>query len=96
MAPSISLVKATETILKLERIVKGFDGVEQTVAKIGRPEAGSHPHPVKTSHIQIMLKPKDQWQLYESKEELVEAMNKKVVRISRCAAGFFTADSKYA
>ncbi|GAF94259.1 unnamed protein product, partial [marine sediment metagenome] len=43
MAPSISLVKATETIMKLEKIVIQFDGVEQTIAKIGRPEAGSHP-----------------------------------------------------
>ncbi len=78
MAPSISLVKATETIMKLERIIVGFDGIQQTVAKIGRPEAGSHPHPVNTSHIQIMLKPQDEWQVYKSKAELVEALNKKL------------------
>jgi cobalt-zinc-cadmium resistance protein CzcA len=76
MAPSISLVKATETIMKLERIVMGFDGVQQTVSKIGRPEAGSHPHPVNSSHIQIMLKPQEEWQEYNSKEELIEALNK--------------------
>jgi len=76
MAPSISLVKATETIMKLERIVMGFDGVKQTVAKIGRPEAGSHPHPVNSSHIQIMLKPQEEWQEYNSKDELIEALNK--------------------
>ncbi|MCP4704627.1 MAG: efflux RND transporter permease subunit [candidate division Zixibacteria bacterium] len=75
MAPSISLVKATETIMKLEKIVGEFDGVEQTIAKVGRPEAGSHPHPVNSSHIQIMLKPQDEWQKYQSKEELVEALN---------------------
>jgi len=78
MAPSISLVKATETIMKLERIVMQFDGVEQTVAKIGRPEAGSHPHPVNSSHIQIMLKPQGEWQKYQSKEELVDALNNKL------------------
>lgn len=76
MAPSISLVKATETIMKLERIVMGFDGVQQTVSKIGRPEAGSHPHPVNSSHIQVMLKPQEEWQKYDSKEELIEALNK--------------------
>ncbi len=75
MAPSISLVKATETIMKLEKIVGEFDGVEQTIAKVGRPEAGSHPHPVNSSHIQIMLKPQDEWQKYRSKEELVKALN---------------------
>jgi len=76
MAPSISLVKATETIMRLERIVIGFDGVKQTVSRIGRPEAGSHPHPVNSAHIQIMLKPQEEWQEYNSKEELVEALNK--------------------
>jgi cobalt-zinc-cadmium resistance protein CzcA len=76
MAPSISLVKATETIMKLERIVMGFDGVRQTVSKIGRPEAGSHPHPVNSSHIQVMLTPQEEWQKYSSKEELIEALNK--------------------
>jgi len=78
MAPSISLVKATETIMRLERIVMGFDGVAQTVSKIGRPEAGSHPHPVNSSHIQIMLKPQEEWQEYHSKEELVEALSEKL------------------
>lgn len=78
MAPSISLQKATETIMKIERIVMEFDGVAQTIGKIGRPEAGSHPHPINASHLQIMLKPQDEWQEYESKAELVEALNKKL------------------
>lgn len=78
MAPSISLVKATETIMKLERIIMEFDGIEQTVGKIGRPEAGSHPHPVNSSHIQIILKPRDEWRKYKSKEELIEALNEKL------------------
>jgi cobalt-zinc-cadmium resistance protein CzcA len=75
MAPSISLVKATETITRLERLVHEFDPVEQTVAKIGRPEAGSHPHPVNTSHIQVMLRPRAEWQDYNTKEQLIEALN---------------------
>lgn len=78
MAPSISLVKATETIMKLERIVGEYDPVEQTVAKIGRPEAGSHPHPVNSSHIQIMLKPEDQWREFSSKAEFIEALNERL------------------
>ncbi len=75
MAPSISLVKATETIMRLEQIVMDFAPVSQTISKIGRPEAGSHPHPVNTAHIQAMLFPISEWKDYESKEELVEALN---------------------
>jgi len=76
MAPSISLEKATETVMKLERRVKMFDEVEQTIAKIGRPEAGSHPHPVNSAHIQLMLKPVKQWKKHKNKAELVESINK--------------------
>lgn len=78
MAPSISLVKATETIMKLERIVMEFDPVEQTVSKIGRPEAGSHPHPVNSSHIQVMLKPRREWREFSSKKEIVEVLDRRL------------------
>jgi cobalt-zinc-cadmium resistance protein CzcA len=78
MAPSISLEKATETIMRLERMILEFPEVEQTISKIGRPEAGSHPHPVNSSHIQLILLPEDEWVGVESKEELVEALNAKL------------------
>lgn len=79
MAPSISLEKATETVMKLERRITMFDEVEQTIAKIGRPEAGSHPHPVNTAHIQLMLKPVKQWKNHKNKKELVESVNRALV-----------------
>jgi cobalt-zinc-cadmium resistance protein CzcA len=79
MAPSISLEKATETVMKLERRVKLFDEVEMTLAKIGRPEAGSHPHPVNSAHIQLMLKPIKQWKNHKNKKELVESINRALV-----------------
>ena len=61
--------------MKLEREITEFDGVEQTIAKVGRPEAGSHPHPVNFANIQLTLAPQEQWQEYRSKAELVEALN---------------------
>ncbi|MCK4957535.1 MAG: efflux RND transporter permease subunit [Candidatus Cloacimonetes bacterium] len=76
MAPSISLVKATETVMKLEREILKFEEVESTISKIGRPEAGSHPHPVNFSNIQIALKPVNKWKNYKSKEDLIAALNK--------------------
>jgi cobalt-zinc-cadmium resistance protein CzcA len=80
MAPSISLEKATETVMKLERMIGKYDPVEHTLSKIGRPEAGSHPHPVNSAHIQIALKPRGAWEEYGSKEELVEALNRDLSR----------------
>lgn len=79
MAPSISLEKATETIMRLERRIKQFDEVEMTLAKIGRPEAGSHPHPVNSAHIQLMLRPVKEWKNHKTKQELVESINSALV-----------------
>ncbi len=75
MAPSISLEKATETVMKLERIIISFPEVEETVARIGRPEAGSHPHPVNTAEIHVELHNLGQSRRFANKKELVDALN---------------------
>ncbi len=75
MAPSISLAKATQTITKLERIIMEYDEIEQTIAKIGRPEAGSHPHPVNFANIQLTLKPEEEWPGHKNKAELIESLS---------------------
>ncbi|MBW2368723.1 MAG: efflux RND transporter permease subunit, partial [Deltaproteobacteria bacterium] len=78
MAPSISLEKGTKTVMAIERKIMTFDEVEETVSRIGRPEAGSHPHPVNTGEIHLELKPRKQWHHFKSKSELIEAMRKKI------------------
>jgi len=74
MAPSISVIKATETVLKLERAIMNYPEVEETVSRIGRPEAGSHPHPVNYAETHIELKPMSDWKTGRSKAELIEAL----------------------
>jgi len=75
MAPSISVAKATETIMKLERAIVKYPEVEETVSRIGRPEAGSHPHPVNYAEIHIELKPMSEWKTGRSKADLIEALD---------------------
>ena len=75
MAPSISLEKATETIMKIERELRSFPEVDRTIGKIGRPEAGSHPHPVKSAHVQLTLKNHEGDGKLRSKHELVEQIS---------------------
>lgn len=72
MAPSISLETATETIMTLEREIVEFRGVEETISRIGRPEAGSHPHPVNYAEIHIAIHPGT------DKAKLIAAMNEKL------------------
>ncbi|NQT03451.1 MAG: efflux RND transporter permease subunit [Planctomycetes bacterium] len=76
MTPSISLKKGTEVIQVLERKIIAFEEVEEVVSRIGRPEAGSHPHPVNYAEIHIELKERDSWRTYKNKKALIEALNK--------------------
>ncbi len=78
MAPSISLEKATDTVVRLERRIMQYDEVREVVSRIGRPEAGSHPHPVNYAEIQIELKPRAQWRKYRNKAALVAALNEEL------------------
>ena len=75
MAPSTSLEKGTEIIQSLERKIMNFHEVEEVISRIGRPEAGSHPHPVNYAEIHIELKQQKDWINYSNKKELVEALN---------------------
>ena len=76
MAPSISLDKATETVMKLERRIMSYGEVEETVSRIGRPEAGTHPHPVNYAEVHVTLKPRGKWPNYHSKKDLIDALNR--------------------
>lgn len=75
MAPSISLEKGTELIMEMERTITKFEEVEETVSRVGRPEAGSHPHPVNYAEVHIELKPLKEWKNYRNKKELIDALS---------------------
>jgi cobalt-zinc-cadmium resistance protein CzcA len=75
MAPSISLEAATETVMKMEREIVKFPEVEETVSRIGRPEAGSHPHPVNSAEIHIEIHPGT------NKAKLIAELNGKLASV---------------
>lgn len=56
MAPSIGLGESEKVVRKLEKIIMKNPAVSGTVTRIGRPEAGSHPHPVNFAEIHVELK----------------------------------------
>lgn len=57
MAPSISLEKATEHIATLTEELYLTAGVKDVVSRVGRPEAGGHPHPINTAEIHVEMEP---------------------------------------
>lgn len=76
MTPSISLEKGTETIMRMEKKIMKYPEVDEVISRIGRPEAGSHPHPVNYAEVHIELKPESEWQRFSNKKELITALNK--------------------
>lgn len=81
MAPSISLEEAVKTVLRLEELALSFSEVRETVSRIGRPEAGSHPHPVNTGEIQLELLSLKQWSRFRNKTELVDALRQTLAQV---------------
>jgi cobalt-zinc-cadmium resistance protein CzcA len=78
MPASISLSRASEISAQIEKSLKEFPEVETVVAKIGRAELGGDPESVSNDEIYVRLKPKEEWTTAKTKDELVEAMRKRV------------------
>ncbi len=55
MAPSIALDEAEKTVQWVNAEIMEVEGIRETVAMIGRPEAGGHPHPVNFAMIHVEL-----------------------------------------
>ena len=57
MAPSIALDEAGKTIERVVSEMMEVEGIGRIVTRIGRPEAGSHPHPVNFAEVHIAPEP---------------------------------------
>ncbi len=78
MPASISLPRAIEVSSQIEKSLREFPEVETVVAKIGRAELGGDPESVSNDELYVRLKPKDQWTTAKTKDELVDAMRRRV------------------
>src|SRR5204862_7141181 len=78
MPASISLSRAIEVSSQIEKTLRGFPEVETFVAKIGRAELGGDPESVSNDELYVRLKRKNQWTTAPTKDELIDAMRKKV------------------
>ncbi len=74
MAPSIALDSAAETIQRITTEIMEVEGINEVVSMIGRPEAGSHPHPVNFAMIHVEL---------ESKKEKARVVNELRERLEK-------------
>jgi len=78
MPASISLSRAIDVSTQIEKSLREFPEVETVVAKIGRAELGGDPESVSNDELYVHLKPKEQWTTAKTKDQLVDAMRRKV------------------
>jgi len=78
MDPNISLQESIDFTHKIEKEIKSFSEVQGVLSRIGRGELGSHAHFVNNAEVLITLKPVNKWKNFKSKDELIEAIGKKL------------------
>ena len=81
MSPSISLERSIEIVKKLSNIAKKYPEVKEVISRCGRPEAGSHPHPVNYGEVQIELDPEKTFVKGWNKQELVSKLREEMGKI---------------
>ena len=88
MAPSISLDSAMKTVQIIEKKLVKTDGVKEIISRIGRPEAGSHPHPVNYAEVHIELTDPNTWKTHKSKAEIVATLRQKLTEVTGITYNF--------
>jgi len=86
--PSISLSQSLALEAQAEKILKSFPEVIDVVSKTGRADIASDPMGVEVSDVIVTLKPRDEWTMTESKDELVEKMRDKLRKLPGVAVSF--------
>jgi cobalt-zinc-cadmium resistance protein CzcA len=78
--PSIGLNESVRTTLLVEKTLMKFPEVTQVVSRTGTPEVATDVMGMELSDIFVNLKPKEEWQTAENKEELVEKMSERLAK----------------
>jgi Cu(I)/Ag(I) efflux system membrane protein CusA/SilA len=76
--PSISLSAATELMRQQDQIIRQDPAVANVVGKIGRAETSTDPAPINMSETIVTFKPKDQWPLGLTKDDILQRLDAKL------------------
>ncbi len=79
--PSISLSESVEVAGRIERLLLEFPEVETVVTKIGRPDLATEAMGMYQGDIYVLLKPRQAWRTARTREQLIEAMDRRLREI---------------
>ena len=88
MPSSISPSESACTVAKIRGILSTFPEVKTVVSQLGRPDDGTDVNGFDTGEFYVDLIPRDQWKTAATREELSDAMDRKLSEIPGVAFSF--------
>lgn len=88
--PGISVAESLHGNEIIESVLHHFPEVERVVSRTGRPEVATDPMAIDQSDVYVYLKPRDQWPVRRTKEDLIAAMKAALQKEAPGAAYVFS------
>jgi len=88
MNPNIALEEISSTSREIARDIKSFPEIESAISDIGFGEVGPHMHHTNYTCMTVTLKPKKEWQIAETQEELINQIDQKIGNYPGVAISF--------
>jgi cobalt-zinc-cadmium resistance protein CzcA len=88
--PGISITESLHGNQIIETVLREFPEVKTVFSRTGSPEVATDPMAIDQSDVYVMLKPVEQWPKKRSKEDLIDAMQKRLTEEAPGAAYSFS------
>ena len=86
--PGISLTDSVDISKRIEERLRAIPEIADVVIKIGRPDFATEAMGINEGDTYLLLKPKSEWTRFQSKEELIAAIDKALAAIPGIAYNF--------
>jgi cobalt-zinc-cadmium resistance protein CzcA len=86
--PGISLTESVAISTRIEKLLLTFPEITGVVTRIGRPDVATEAMGIYQGDIYVLLRPKDEWRRFSTKEALIEAVDKELSAVPGVSFNF--------
>lgn len=86
--PGIALTDSVEMSTRIEKIILSVPEVAGVITKLGRPDLATEAMGVYQGDIYVLLKPRGEWKRFETKQQLIDALDKNLSEVPGVAFSF--------
>jgi cobalt-zinc-cadmium resistance protein CzcA len=86
--PGISLTDSVQISNRIEKIIAAFPEVTGVVTRIGRPDVATEAMGINQGDVYVLLKPRDQWTRFQTKEQLILALDEALSKVPGVSYNF--------